>query len=289
MKINVYTLNAFAKTKEGGNPAGVVMNADFLSEDQMRKIAAVLGFSETAFVMQSNVADFKVRFFTPNEEVDLCGHATIATFYAMSSLNLLKQGKYEQETKAGILGIEIHNENFVMMNQSIPVFSEVLDKDEVADSLNISQSQISEDLLVQVVSTGLRDIMVPVKSIEILDAIRPDMNKIKEVSQKYNAVGYHVFSLESLHGANAYCRNFAPLYGIPEESATGTSSGALGCYLYHHGKINEKQAANIIFEQGYSMKKPSEIRVSLAIKENKIFEVKVGGKAMNLNLTEIEL
>ncbi|WMT39850.1 PhzF family phenazine biosynthesis protein [Paenibacillus sp. D2_2] len=289
MKINVYTLNSFAKTKEGGNPAGVVMNADSLSEEEMKKIAAVLGFSETAFVLQSNAADFKVRFFTPNEEVDLCGHATIATFYAMSSLNLLKQGKYEQETRAGILGIEIHNDNFVMMDQSIPIFSEVIDKEEVADSLNISTSQITEDLLVQVVSTGLRDIMVPVRSIEILDAIRPDMKKVKEISQKYNAVGYHVFSLKSLHGANAYCRNFAPLYGIPEESGTGTSSGALGCYLYHYGKINEEQASHIIFEQGYSMKRPSEIRVSLAIKENNIFEVKVGGKAMNLTLMEVEI
>jgi len=245
MKINVYTLNSFAKTKEGGNPAGVVMNADSLSEEEMRKIAAVLGFSETAFVLQSNVADFKVRFFTPNEEVDLCGHATIATFYAMSSLNLLKQGKYEQETRAGILGIEIHNDNFVMMNQSIPVFSEVIDKDEVADSLNISPSQITADLLVQVVSTGLRDIMVPVRSIEILDAIKPDMKKVKEISQKYNTVGYHAFSLESLHGADAYCRNFAPLYGIPEESATGTSSGALGCYLY---QFNFNGSRNIEFE-----------------------------------------
>lgn len=289
MKINVYALNSFAKTKEGGNPAGVVMNADSLSEEEMRKIAAVLGFSETAFVLQSNAADFKVRFFTPNEEVDLCGHATIATFYAMSNLNLLKQGKYKQETRAGILGIEIHNDSFVMMDQSIPVFSEVIDKDEVADSLNISTSQISSDLLIQVVSTGLRDIMVPVKSIEILDAIGPDMNKVKEISQKYNTVGYHVFSLKSLHGANAYCRNFAPLYDISEESATGTSSGALGCYLYHYGKINEKQASNIIFEQGYAMKRPSEIRVSLAVKENEIFEVKVGGRAMNLTLTEVEI
>ncbi|HBS45806.1 MAG TPA: PhzF family phenazine biosynthesis protein [Paenibacillus sp.] len=289
MKINVYTLNSFAKTRDGGNPAGVVMNADLLSEEEMRKIAAILGFSETAFVLQSNMADFKVRFFTPNEEVDLCGHATIATFYTMSSLNLLKQGKYNQETRAGILGIEIHNDNFVMMNQSIPVFSEVIDKDEIADSLNISTSQISEDLLVQVVSTGLRDIMVPVKSIEILDRIRPDMNKVKEISQKYNTVGYHVFSLESLHGANAYCRNFAPLYGIPEESATGTSSGALGCYLYRYGKINEEQVSNIIFEQGYSMKKPSEIRVSIAVKENEIFEVKVGGRGMNLILKEVEI
>ncbi len=93
--------------------------------------------------------------------------------------------------------------------------------------------------------------------------------------------------MESVHGADAYCRNFASLYGIPEEAATGTSSGALGCYLYRYGKINEEQASNIIFEQGYPMKRPSEIQVSLTIKDNEISEVKVGGRAMNLTLTEV--
>ena len=106
---------------------------------------------------------------------------------------------------------------------------------------------------------------------------------------RYKAVGYHVFALESLHGADANCRNFAPLYVIPEESATGTSNGALGCYLYHYGKINNEQASNILFEQGYSMKKPSEIRVSLTVKQNEILEVKVGGNAMNLTLSEVDI
>lgn len=289
MKVNVYTLNSFAKTKEGGNAAGVVTNADSLSEKEMRKIAAILGFSETAFILRSNVADFKVRFFTPKEEVDLCGHATIATFYIMASLGLLKPGMYKQETKAGILGIEIKEDNSIMMNQPVPVFSEIIDKDELADSLNIKASQMPEDLSVQVVSTGLRDIMVPVKNIKILNTIKPDMGKIKKISRKYNAVGYHVFALESLHGAYANCRNFAPLYDIPEESATGTSNGALGCYLYHYGKINNEQALNIVFEQGYFMKKPSEILVSLTVKENEILEVKVGGIAMNLALAEVEI
>ena len=115
------------------------------------------------------------------------------------------------------------------------------------------------------------------------------MEKIKQISRKYNAVGYHVFALESLHGANANCRNFAPLYDIPEESATGTSNGALGCYLYHYGKINDEKASNLVIEQGYSMKKPSEIMVSLTVKKNEIFEVKVGGNAMNLVLSEVEI
>ena len=289
MKISAYTLNSFAKTKEGGNPAGVVINADALSEEEMRKIAAALGYSETAFVLQSDVADFKVRFFTPNEEVDLCGHATIATFHAMSELRLLKPGAYKQETRAGILGIELQNDHFVMMDQALPAFSEMPDKTELADSLHISASQMEEDLTAQVVSTGLRDIMVPVKSIEILDAIRPDMKKIEEISRKYNTVGYHVFSLQSLYGAAAYCRNFAPLYGIPEEAGTGTSSGALACYLYHYGIINDEQAQHLIFEQGYAMNRPSEIRASLAVKDNCICGVKVGGSAMDLTLAEVEI
>ncbi|MDW2800801.1 PhzF family phenazine biosynthesis protein [Clostridium boliviensis] len=289
MKVKVYKLNSFAKTKEGGNAAGVVIDADSLSEKEMGKIAAILGFSETAFLLPSDAADFRVRFFTPKEEVDLCGHATIAAFHTMAHLGLLKPDKYKQETKAGILGIEIKEDHSVMMNQPVPVFSEIIEKDELADSLNIDTSQMPGDLPAQIVSTGLRDIMIPVKSIEILNEMRPDMEKIKIISQKYNAVGYHVFTLESLHGANANCRNFAPLYEIPEESATGTSNGALGCYLYHYGKIKSGQESNIVFEQGYSMKKPSEILVSLSVNQNEIQEVRVGGSAKNLTLSEIEL
>lgn len=288
MKVTVHILNSFAKTIEGGNPAGVVLQADSLQEEKMRKIAAILGFSETAFVMQSTVADFQVRFFTPKEEVDLCGHATIGTFYTMASLGLLKPGSYKQETKAGILGIEIMEDNSIMMNQTNPVFSEIVDKKEIADSLNIKVSQMVEDLPAQVVSTGLRDIIVPIKNIDTLNVIKPDMEKVKEISRKYNTIGYHVFTLESLYGANANCRNFAPLYDITEESATGTSNGALASYLYHYGKISSEQASNIVFEQGYSMNTPSEIHVSLVVKGKEILEVKVGGKAMNLTSVEVE-
>ncbi|WP_124065485.1 PhzF family phenazine biosynthesis protein [Clostridium sp. E02] len=289
MKVKVYQLNSFAKTKEGGNAAGVVLNADSLSEKDMRKIAKIVGFSETAFLLKSDAADYKVRFFTPKEEVDLCGHATVAAFHTMAYLGFLKPGTYKQETKAGILGIEIKEDNSVMMNQPGPVFSEIIEKEELADSLNIKALQIPEDLPAQIVSTGLRDIIIPVKSIEVLNEMKPDMEKIKTISQKYNAIGYHVFALESLYGATACCRNFAPLYEIPEESATGTSNGALSCYLYHYGKIKSGQESKLVFEQGYSMKKPSEILVSLLVKKNEIQEVRVGGNAMNLVLTEVEI
>jgi PhzF family phenazine biosynthesis protein len=87
----------------------------------------------------------------------------------------------------------------------------------------------------------------------------------------------------------AHCRNLAPLYGIPEESATGTSNGALASYLFQQGLVNALQAKKLIMEQGYSMKMPSEIVVSLTTNGNTILQVKVGGKALNLTEREIEL
>jgi PhzF family phenazine biosynthesis protein len=282
MKIKAYTINAFAKTIGGGNPAGIIMDADQLSENEMKKIAGILGYSETAFVLKSDIADFKVRFFTPSEEVDLCGHATIGTFTTLLNKDIIKPGKYTQETKAGKLNIEVKNDSTVMMNQITPQFCEIIDAKEIADSLNTSVDIINKNMPIQIVSTGLRDIMVPIKSIDTLNGIKPDFDKVSKVSKKYCVVGYHMFTLDSLYHSNAYCRNLAPLYNIPEESATGTSNGALACYLYKYGIVSSDHCDNIIFEQGYSMNLPSEINVSLDIVANEIEEVKVGGKALNL-------
>lgn len=289
MRVKVYTVNSFAKSINGGNPAGVVLNADGLSDVEMKKIAGVVGFSETAFVMKSDLADFMVRFFTPNEEVDFCGHATIAVFHTISSKGYIKSGRYSQETKAGILDVQVMEDLSIMMNQNIPSYHEIIEKQEIADSLNITVDEMLENLPVQIVSTALRDILVPIKSLDILNSINPDFKKVENISSKYNTVGYHIFTLESLNESNAHCRNFAPLYGIPEESATGTSNGALACYLYKYGKLKHDHITNISIEQGYSMERPSEIKIALTTKEKEITEVRVGGTTLNLSEIEIEI
>jgi len=289
VKIKAYTINAFAKTIAGGNPAGIVMDADQLCDNEMKKIAGILGYSETAFVLKSDVADFKLRFFTPSDEVDLCGHATIGTFSALLSKNIIKPGKYTQETMAGKLNIVVKNDSTVMMNQTTPQYCEIIDAKEIVDTLNIPVEDINHNMPIQIVTTGLRDIMVPIKSIDTLNSIKPDFDKVSKVSKKYRVVGYHMFTLDSLYHSNAYCRNLAPLYNIPEESATGTSNGALACYLYKYGIVSSDHCDNIIFEQGYSMNLPSEIHVSLSIAANEIKEVKVGGKALNLSEVILEI
>ncbi|AWI06453.1 PhzF family phenazine biosynthesis protein [Clostridium drakei] len=289
MQIKVYTLNAFAKTDNGGNPAGVVLDADSLSVNDMQKVAEKVGFSETAFIKKSNKADFKVKFFTPNKEVDLCGHATIGTFYLLASKGIIKSGQYTQETKAGILKVECRNNNMIYMNQTKPEFYKVLNKADIADSLNIDEEEIMSDTPIQIVSTGLKDILIPIKSLKSLYKIKPDFQKISHISKKQNVVGYHVFTLETKHDATAHCRNFAPLYDIDEEAATGTSNGALSCYLYKYGLILQKNIEDLSFEQGYFMKKPSEILASLVVNNNEIDEVRVGGIALNIKEKNIEL
>jgi PhzF family phenazine biosynthesis protein len=286
--ITAYKINAFAKTSEGGNPAGIVIDANTLSEADMIKIARTLGFSETAFVLESETADFKIRFFTPKEEVDLCGHATVGTFSTLLQKNIIIPGNYTQETKAGILGVEVKEDAIIMMNQKRPVFYDILNAKEIATSLNIPVDHINTDLPVQIVSTGIRDIMVPIRSMDMLDCIKPDFNQVTEISRKYNVIGYHMFTMESLYHSTAYCRNLAPLYNIPEEAATGTSNGALACYLYKNGVVSSEGCRSMIFEQGYSMKLPSEILASLSIEDNEIIEVRVGGKALGLSKIALE-
>ena len=278
MKVEVYKLNAFTKSVDGGNAAGVVLHADELSEMQMQELARVIGFSETAFVKSSEIADFKVQFFTPSAEVDLCGHATIAAFSLLLQKGMLQGVEYTQETKAGNLKITI-KDNEIYLQQLMPRYFEIIDKEEIIDCLGIKINDLDDMLPIQVVSTGLKDIFVPLKSEKILRNLNPDMDKITEISNKTGVVGLHVFAISKDRNITAVCRNFAPLYGIPEESATGTSNGALACYLYKYGVLTE-DTMEARFQQGIYMNKPSEIIAKLCINSGKLVEVWVGGEAV---------
>jgi PhzF family phenazine biosynthesis protein len=254
----VRIVNAFTKNGLGGNGAGVMLDAGGLSDAEKLSISARVGLAETAFVEPSDVADFRVTFFTPAAEVDLCGHATIATFAYLLASGAITPGRYTQETLAGILAVEVAADGIVMMMQNPPVFSQAPDPQEIARSLGIGTDGLDANLPIRVVSTGLRDILVPVRTAAILDAIVPDFEMISHASREYDTIGYHVFTLDAPYGGAAYCRNFAPLYDVPEEAATGTSSGALACYLRKYSPVHAS-GCEFVFDQGYVLGAPSEI------------------------------
>jgi PhzF family phenazine biosynthesis protein len=163
----------------------------------------------------------------------------------------------------------------VFLQQKLPVFGQVLPSVDIAASLGIEKEDLNQALPIQIVSTGLRDIMIPVNSLSVLKQLKPNFSHIKEISEKYQVIGYHVFTLETVHDSTAHCRNFAPLYDINEESATGTANAALACYLEQYGLKGNP----FIFEQGYVMDRPSEIIVQLERNATGLTNVSVGGKA----------
>jgi PhzF family phenazine biosynthesis protein len=275
----IYRVTAFTKNIQGGNPAGVVLDADLFTDEQMIGIAKEVGYSETAFVMKSNQADFKVRFFTPVDEVELCGHATIATFNLLRDLGVVSIGKYTQETKAGILRIQIYD-NEVYMEQNTPKYLELIDKKEIDSCFKSQFKDYISDMPIQIVSTGLKDIILPVKNLKALLDMQPNYKAIDLLSRKYDVVGIHGFCLDTLTGCEAHTRNFAPRYGIDEESATGTSNGALACYLmkYMRNEFN----GNFTIEQGYSMGRPSKVIAKVKLDGDKIKEVYIGGSAIRI-------
>ena len=276
MSTKIYRVTAFSENTQGGNPAGVVLNADQLTEARMREIAKEVGYSETAFVMGSDKADFKVRFFTPVDEVDLCGHATVATFNLLRELGRITLGEYTQETKAGVLKLRV-NARDIYMEQNRPDYYEVIQPKEIVGCFESQEVDYISPMPVEVVSTGLKDIILPVKDLETLLTLKPNLDFIHEISLKYDAVGIHAFCIDPIRPSLAYARNFAPRYGIDEESATGTASGALACYLKKHlrGECEDR----FVFEQGLSMNRPSKIHVDLKFEDEQIVEVYVGGSA----------
>lgn len=286
MKVKIYELHAFAKSIHGGNPAGVILNGNDFTEKEMQRVAQQVGFSESVFIQSSSTVDYKFKYFTPMEEIDLCGHATIAAFSLLRELKLIKSGEYQIETKVGKLKIRVMNNGMVFMNQSTPTFNEIISPQQLVGCFNIEIDDFISHLPIQIVSTGVKDIIVPIKNLEILRNLKPNFDRIKEISERYQVVGIHAFALNTNNSCFASTRNFAPLYGINEEAATGTSNGALASYLFQNKMLNGR-TKEIIIEQGYELGRPSEIKVNLEIKNNQIQEVTVGGKAFLINEKDI--
>jgi len=290
MKINVKKVNAFTESPEGGNPAGVVLDSPDLTDEQMKHVSKVLSVSETAFVLPSKKADYKIRFFSPDVEVDLCGHATIATFFTMALDGVFPpyiKTVVNQETKSGVLPVVIYfsdeTVDRVMMIQATPRCKDIcLDISILADSLNISVDEIDNSLPKQIVSTGLFTLPLCVKSLDILKIINPDFEKIKKLCNRFGVGSFHLFTFETIESDSIYhARNFAPVYGINEDPVTGTANGAVCSYLIKNKIVKDR---NLICEQGDIMGRPG--RVFVEIDRD---GVKVGGKARVVEEREISI
>ena len=267
--MTIFIASAFSKNNEGGNKAGVCLLGEALNRQQKQGIARHLGFSETAFI-STGKKGFKVEYFTPVEEVPLCGHATIASFVVMREKLPLKKTEYTIETKACSLSVVLEGDT-IFMEMTKPLFYETLSKEGIAKCFDIDV--VNESLPILIGSAGLRDILLPIKDLGTLEAMKPNFDEISSISRKNDAVGIHAFAFDNEE--RIICRNFAPLYGIPEESATGTGNCVLAGYLWENRIVRKSEYT---FEQGHSLNSPSEIIVRLTTVGDDIQKAVVGGK-----------
>ncbi len=288
MEINIFQVDTFTDIAFGGNPAAVIPNAVGLSEYEMQKIANEINVSETAFVVQVDDNLYKVRYFTPVCEVDLCGHGSIATFHTLASKGYIKPIEngikvVTQITKAGKLPLELHftdgKIDWIVMEQAPPKsFGAVNNLGAIIEAMNLTADDLGvgdKYIAPEIISTGLPDIILPLKSKEALDNLEIDYCNLGIHTSKINVIGVHAFYLPDPNSDIVYTRNFAPAVGINEEAATGTSNGALIYYLKKNKLIT---GDSIISLQGKSLNRPSQIYCYIEQTEDG-YKVKVGGKA----------
>ncbi|TLP46118.1 PhzF family phenazine biosynthesis protein [Cohaesibacter sp. CAU 1516] len=282
--IAVEIVHGFVDGDKGGNPAGVVLDADDLTEPDMLAIAASVGLSETAFVSQSASEGFKFDFFTPNRRIAHCGHATIAAFSHLDALSRIDNPETSKETIDGPRRIRM-KAGAAYMEQLAPKYQKLTDWKEagvsleaVLSSLGLEEGALDPTFPSVLVNTGNSFIVLAVKSGKQLASLKPDFAAISDISERLDLIGYYIFTTDqSATKRDATARMFAPRYAIEEEAATGMAAGPLACLLHDFGP-NAKEIYDI--EQGTFMTpaSPSLIHVELETKGGKITSLMAGGQ-----------
>ncbi len=288
----ILQVNAFSDQAFGGNPAGVVPMAEGLLDWEMQKIAREMNLSETAFVFPHSSDVFRVRYFTPEMEVKLCGHATIAAFWVLVAEGVIRTEREEitviQKTGVGPLEVTIFlNRGLperVMMTQASPrVIADIGWDEDLLRILGIpEQPKTSQLPNPHIISTGLPDLIVPLASREDLWALNPDLKELAAFCKEKDIISVHCVTLDTIDpAAVVHCRDFAPAVGINEESATGTAAGATAAFLIKHGLIPHPDNGKfeIALEQGHIMDRPSFLIAEVEIRKGQLATIRVGGAA----------
>lgn len=287
--VEVFHYDAFSKEPHKGNPAGVVLDGDKLTEDQMQEIAFKVGFNETAFPVMSEAADLGIRFFTPGHEMNLCGHATMATVYVLKTKGLLgEKTELTIETRAGILPVKLHstaNKEIITMNQAAPIFEAFHgSKRDLAHSIGLEEADIHDTLPILYGSTGTWTLLVPIKHLEAFRRMKPQNEDFPSILKEIPKSSVHPFSLETYdEEADMHARHFSsPYSGTVEDAVTGTASGVMGAYYAEYIRKDRKEALKLVVEQGNEIGKNG--RVGVQVSENgELYNVQITGSAVFVN------
>ena len=297
LQVDVFTDKAFA-----GNALAVFPEAEGISDEAMLRIAREMNLSETVFVLkpESDKVLRRLRIFTPTREIPFAGHPIVGTWNALAREGVvpLPDGgngwqRIYHEVGIGVLPVDIEFKDgqpvqVVMTQGEFKILAEVDDAQEQAEvalALGIAREDLDESLPIQVITTGLSCLAVPIRSLADLRDCRINAALLADIYTRHGGTGCHAFTRETLEvgASRAHARFFAPADNIPEDPATGSACGALGAYLVHHNGLTlepENGSYNFVIEQGDFIHRPSRINLSVKGRAGQIEEVKVGGASV---------
>ena len=281
-------VDAFTDQPLSGNPCAVLFDTENLNEGVMQAIAREMNLSETAFIRQSEVADFGVRFFTPAEEIPLAGHPTIATIQALiDSARLMLSSETTMislELKEGPITVEIHANDgtppLIVMAQRRPQFLATYDPSEILPVFGLTQKDLLPGATIQTISTGTPQLMVPLSSLASLRHTTLDSAAYEKLRLRADFFSPHLFCLCGITpDGDTYAQHFGTPPDLMEDPFTGSATGGMAAYLWHYGLIHKQI---FIAEQGHWLNRPGQARVEVVGSPNNIQTVKVGGSAVTV-------
>ena len=286
MQHRFYTLDVFTNTRFQGNPLAVITDGDGLSNDQMLAIAREMNLSETVFVQKptDDRALARLRIFTTKEELKLAGHPVIGTWFLLAELGVVpaQEGGVHvmQQTGAGILPVEIRFKDGrpqrVTMTQKEAAFKpSKINKKKLAEALGLSPKDLDAKLEPEFVSTGIFNLMVPLRNRQALGKIQMNIVELARLFGRQGALAY-CFALGG--NSSAYTRGMMP-WELYEDAATGSAAGSLGAYLVKHGRLGAAHTLHVT--QGVEMGRPSQIEVEVS-QSGKKLTPRVSGAAVKV-------
>lgn len=286
MNHRFYTLDVFTTTRFQGNPLAVITDGDGLTNDQMLAIAREMNLSETVFVQKptDDRALARLRIFTTKAELKLAGHPVIGTWFLLAELGVVPAQEggvhVQQQTGAGVLPVEIRFKDGrpqrVTMTQKEAAFKpSKISKKKLADALGLSPKEFDHRLEPEFVSTGIFNLMVPLRNRKALENIQMNIVELARLVGKHCGLAY-CFTLGG--NSTAYARGMMP-WELYEDAATGSAAGSLGAYLVKHGKLVAGHTLHIT--QGVEMGRPSQIEVEVS-QTGKKLTPRVSGAAVKV-------
>jgi len=285
---------SFTNTPYTGNPAWVIIGAEVTDDDKkLMKLARELNpLSDITFVFPGGEdTDISLRFFSQSSEIKFSGHGTIAVYFAIEDLKLIKFTEphtiVRQRTRLGIQCVELRMANKkiqrVTVTVPVPQFIDIpIEIKTMSKFLGIPPVDISDtNYPMKIVDSGFCELILPIKSLQTLLDMKPNFPLMKSYCERMRITGVITYSMETRNkDSSVHMRHFAPAIGIDEDSASGGASSALGFYLVQAGIIPGEEVTRLIVEQGYAMGRDAIIYVHVYCEKKEILKLTFGGQAV---------